>query len=88
MKNWSIPALFMRLKGGLLWSPDAVRDYVVQTLRRVDGNLDRSELPLKVVEDVAGIKYDPAAGASGPWFPMSARTSALLAEKDATVVLI
>jgi hypothetical protein len=87
-KNWSIPALFMRLKGGLLWSPDAVRDYVVQALRRVGASPGRSELPLKVVEDVAGIKYDPAAGASGPWFPMSVRASALLAEKNATVILI
>ena len=68
-KNWSIPALFMRLKGGLLWSPDAVRDYVVQTLRRMDGNPERSELPLKVVEDVAGIKYDPAAGRLGTVVP-------------------
>jgi hypothetical protein len=86
-KNWSIPALFMRLKGGLLWNPDAVRAYIVETLQQLDDRPDHSELPLKVVEAVAGTRYDPAGSASGPWFPMSVRTSALLAEPNMTVVL-
>ena len=85
--NWSIPALYMRLKGGLLWSPDAVREYVVQKQHDLTGSPERGALPLKVIENIKGLDLKPGDQAVGPWFTMSARTSELVRRPDLAVVL-
>ncbi len=61
---YSIPALFMRVKGGRLWSPDPVREDVWKTLERL-GPLPPA-LPLKVVRHGRGLDYDPVRGPEGP----------------------
>jgi hypothetical protein len=88
--SWSIPALYMRLKGALLWSPEPVREYVAATRRRLTENAgpEQQTLPLKVIEHTGSIQYDPVAGASGSWYGMSARLSELLGTNDGAIVVL
>ena len=71
LDTWSIPALFSRLRGGLLWRPDVLRQAVREALE----NLPAEELdewpPVQVVEHTRGLAdYTELRGASGPRFDL------------------
>ena len=71
LDTWSIPALFSRLRGGLLWRPDALRQAVRAVLEDlpVEG-LDEWP-PVQVVEHTRGLAdYTELRGASGPRFDL------------------
>src|SRR4029450_974013 len=58
--NLSIPALFMRLKGGLLWRPDPLRSAVVAGLAEVEGQAEHS-LPSRAGQSL-GKSVDSGGG--------------------------
>jgi hypothetical protein len=74
--DFSIPALFMRLRDGRLWRPDPVRQEVWDTRERIGplGDL----LPLKAVHHVRGLQYDSVRGPEGPLADLGAAASELL----------
>ena len=72
----TIPALFMRLKNAELWQPDLVRQDVWTTLQDL-GALPEA-LPLKVVQDIRGLSYEPSQAAEGPRFDLKARLDELV----------
>ena len=58
--DWSIPALFQRLATGKLWSADPVREAVWANRLKIHGRAGVPEtMPLKVVQQANGIRYNP-----------------------------
>jgi hypothetical protein len=56
--NFSIPALFMRLKGGLLWRPDPLRGAVVAKLAELEQQPEHS-LPTRAIQSLGNsLDYD------------------------------
>lgn len=65
--DWSIPALFMRLRGGQLLLPDPVRVEVLETRRRMARDHELPEvMPLRVTDHVRGMSYEPGLPTEGP----------------------
>ena len=59
--NFSIPTLFMRLKGGRLWRPDPLRSAVVAGLADLEKQAEYS-LPTRAVQSLGNsLDYDPEA---------------------------
>ena len=86
--NWSIPALFMRLKGGQLWSPDLVRENVWNNRVEICAPPRIPEgLPLTVVQEANGIGYDPLDEPTGPAFDLETHAQNLLREEGAYLCL-
>jgi hypothetical protein len=75
----SIPALFMRLEDGRVWRADPVRQDVANTIDQL-GDGPKS-LPLKAIQHLRGLDYDPAQGPEGPLFEVGARLSELVKER-------
>src|SRR4029453_2310816 len=64
--NFSIPALFMRLKGGRLWRRDPLRSAVVAGLADLEKQAEYS-LPTRAVQSLGNsLDYDPEAGPGRP----------------------
>jgi hypothetical protein len=78
----TIPALFMRLKSGELWQPDPVRQDVWASMQNLAPQPD--QLPLKVVQHVRGLSYEPAQAAEGPRFDLKARLDELVDKSSLT----
>jgi hypothetical protein len=72
----TIPALFMRLKGGRLWRPDPVRQEVWDTREHLT-ELPKP-LPLRVVQHVRGLDFDPSLGPDGPLYDANDRINELV----------
>ena len=72
----TIPALFMRLKGGRLWRPDPVRQEVWDTREHL-GELPKP-LPLQVVQHVRGLDFDASLGPDGPLYDAAERIKELV----------
>lgn len=86
--NWSIPALFSRLRGGRLWHADPLREAVVDELRAIPPDEVPEWPSLQVVEHRRGMAdYDPVAGATGPRFDLWERIRELAASRDGFAVL-
>ena len=86
--NWSIPALFLRVKDGQLWSADPVRENVWATrvgICRPPGIPEG--LPLTVVQPAHGLDFDPLEEPVGPTFDLELHARALLKESDTYVCL-
>mgnify|MGYP001001606840 CR=1 FL=1 len=71
----TIPALFMRLKGGRLWRPDPVRQDVWENRERL-GQLPKP-LPLRVVQHARGLDFDASLGPEGPLYDAKDRIAEL-----------
>jgi len=86
--NFSIPVLFMRLKGGLLWRPDPLRNAVRARLDEV-GPQPLEPLPTRAIQSLRPtLAYDPEVGPPGALFDMPAKLADLSAEKQALVLLV
>jgi len=74
LDNWSIPALFSRLRGGRLWRVDPLRQSLVQVLESLPAETAVPGVPMQAIEQTRGLgTYDPVTGASGPRFNLSSR---------------
>ena len=63
--NFSIPALFMRLKGGLLWRPDPLRSAVLARLAELEKQPEHS-LPTRAIQSLGNsLDYDRAGRTGG-----------------------
>lgn len=73
--NWSIPALFTRLRGGRLWRADLLRGAVLRELHNLPP-AERDECPeQQAIEHTRGVAgYDPRDGACGPRFDLNSRS--------------
>ena len=86
--NFSIPALFMRLKGGLLWRPDPLRSAVVAGLAEVETQAEHS-LPTRAVQSLGNsLDYDPEAGPAGPMFDTPMKLLELSLQDKALVLFV
>src|SRR5258705_12054339 len=66
--NFSIPALFMRLKGGLLWRPDPLRGAGVAKLAELEQQPEHS-LPTRAIQSLGNsLDYDAQTGPAGARF--------------------
>ena len=73
--NWSIPALFTRLRGGRLWSADPLRQAVLEALHNLPAKEYDACPSQQAIEHTRGIgSYDPLEGASGPRFDLGERS--------------
>ncbi len=77
----TIPALFLRIKDGLLWRADPVRAYVLETTQSIDL---APPFPLKAVQHRAGLNYDPAIGPDGPLYDLNSRLDDLVSRAQVT----
>jgi hypothetical protein len=70
--NWSIPALFSRLREGRLWKTDPLRESVQKTFDDLPDDANGAVLlPIQAIEHTKGLQdYDPLKGASGPRFDL------------------
>jgi hypothetical protein len=86
--NWSIPALFSRLRGGQLWHADPLRECLLRALADVPNDADQKPLPLQAIEHTRGLtNYDPIAGASGPRFDLASHVRELACAAGSITVL-
>jgi CHAT domain-containing protein len=86
--NFSIPALFMRLKGGLLWRPDPLRSAVVAGLAEVETQAEHS-LPTRAVQSLGNsLDYDAEAGPAGPLFDTPMKLLELSLQDKALVLFV
>ena len=86
--NFSIPALFMRLKGGLLWRPDPLRSAVVAGLAELETQAEHS-LPTRAVQSLGNsLHYDPEAGPAGPMFDTPMKLLELSLQDKALVLFV
>ena len=86
--NFSIPALFMRLKGGLLWRPDPLRSAVVAGLAEVETQAEHS-LPTRAVQSLGNsLDYDPEAGPAGPMLDTPMKLLELSLQEKALVLFV
>jgi CHAT domain len=86
--NFSIPALFMRLKGGLLWRPDPLRSAVVAGLAEVETRAEHS-LPTRAVQSLGNsLDYDAEAGPPGPMFDTPMKLLELGLQDKALVLFV
>jgi hypothetical protein len=86
--NFSIPALFMRLKGGLLWRPDPLRSAVVARLAELEKQPEHS-LPTRAIQSLGNsLDYDVQAGPAGAVFDTPMKLLELSTQDKALVVLV
>jgi len=86
--NWSIPALFTRLKGGKLWSADPLRQAVLRALHDLPPASRDLCPPQQAIEHTRGISgYDPAEGARGPRFDLDSRSLERLKKPGSFAIL-
>jgi len=86
--NFSIPALFMRLKGGLLWRPDPLRSAVAAGLAEVETQAEHS-LPTRAVQSLGNsLDYDAQAGPAGPMFDTPMKLLELSLQDKALVLFV
>jgi CHAT domain-containing protein len=85
--NWSIPALFSRLRGGRLWCADPIRQSIANALIELPRD-SQTWAPLQVIEHTRGIAgYKPVEGASGPRLDLWKRASELAATPGSFTIL-
>ena len=85
--NWSIPALFSRLRGGRLWCADPIRESIAAAVSGLPRDQE-TWAPLQVIEHTRGVAaYNPVEGASGPRFDLWKRASELAAAPGSFTVL-
>ncbi|MFN0166431.1 MAG: CHAT domain-containing protein [Bryobacteraceae bacterium] len=86
--NWSIPALFSRVKDGRLWRSDPWRELARYRVSQIKDEPEvRYPLPLQLVRSSMGTKYDPAVGPNGPILDLQ-QHSKQLAEKRQTAICL
>jgi hypothetical protein len=86
--SYTIPVLFMRLRSGLLWSPDPLRIAVRARLSEIDRD-SASELPLRAILSLRhDLEYDPDVGPPGALFDMPAKLAQVCEPDTACVVLV
>jgi hypothetical protein len=88
LDNWSIPALFTRLRGGRLWQTDEIRESILTCLDNLPAVRFDKWPAIQVIEHTRGLTdYDPLRGASGPCFDLWGRIQELAATPGEFVVL-
>lgn len=86
--NFSIPVLFMRLKGGRLWRPDPLRSAVVAKLAELEKQPEHS-LPTRAIQSLGNsLDYDVQAGPAGAVFDTPMKLLELSAQDKALVLLV
>ena len=86
--NFSIPALFMRLKGGLLWRPDPLRSAVVAKLAELEQQPEHS-LPTRAIQSLGNsLDYDAQTGPAGAVFDTPMKLLELTTQDKALVLLV
>jgi CHAT domain-containing protein len=86
--NFSIPVLFMRLKGGLLWRPDPLRGAVIAKLAELEKQPEHS-LPTRAIQSLGNsLDYDAQAGPAGPMFDTPAKLLELSTQDKSLVLLV
>jgi CHAT domain/PBS lyase HEAT-like repeat len=86
--NFSIPALFMRLKGGLLWRPDPLRGAVVAKLAELEQQPEHS-MPTRAIQSLGNsLDYDAQAGPAGAVFDTPTKLLDLTEQDKALVLLV
>ena len=86
--SYSIPVLFMRLRNGLLWQPDPLRNAVRARLADLEEQQD-IELPLRAVLSLRrSLDYDTEAGPPGALFDMPAKLAEVAQATNACVLLV
>jgi len=86
--NFSIPVLFMRLKGGLLWRPDPLRSAVVAKLGELEKQPEHA-LPTRAIQSLGNsLDYDAQAGPAGPMFDTPAKLLELSTQDKSLVLLV
>src|SRR5262249_42623480 len=86
--NFSIPALFMRLKGGRLWQPDPLRSAVVAGLAALEKQAEHA-LPTRAVQSLGNsLDYDPEAGPAGPAVDTPMKLLELSTQDKALIVFV
>ena len=85
--NWSIPALFSRLRGARLWCADPIRQSIADAVAELPRDT-QAWAPLQVVEHTRGVGgYKPLEGASGPRLDLWKRAGELAATPGSFTVL-
>ena len=85
--NWSIPALFSRLRGGRLWCADPIREAIANVVTELPRD-SPAWPPLQVIEHTRGVAaYKPIEGASGPRLDLWKRASELAATPGSFTIL-
>ena len=85
--NWSIPALFSRLRGGRLWCADPIREAIARVLADLPADSE-TWAPIQVIEHARGVAaYKPTEGASGPRFDLWKRANDLAATEGSFTIL-
>lgn len=85
--NWSIPALFSRLRGARLWCADPIRQSIADAVAELPRDI-QAWAPLQVVEHTRGVGgYKPLEGASGPRFDLWKRAGELAATPGSFTIL-
>ena len=86
--SYTIPVLFMRLRKGLLWSPDPLRIAVRARLAELDRDTT-SNLPLRAILSLrAGSRVRHGRGPPGALFDMPAKLAQVTEPENAIVVLV
>ena len=86
--NFTIPALFMRLKGGLLWRPDPLRSAVLARLAELEKQPEHS-LPTRAIQSLGNsLDYDAQAGPAGAVFDTPMKLLELSTQDKALVLLV
>ena len=86
--NWSIPALFSRLRGGKLWPADPIRQAIATDGRRTAAGLaDMAPAPGDRAYARRRRLYSPVEGASGPRLDLWKRASELAATPGSFTIL-
>jgi hypothetical protein len=86
--SYSIPVLFMRLRNGLLWQPDPLRNAVRARMADLEEQQD-IELPLRAVLSLRrSLDYDTEAGPAGALFDMPAKLAEVAQAANACVLLV
>ena len=85
--NWSIPALFSRLRGGRLWCADPIRQSIANMVTELPRD-SPTWPPLQVIEHSRGVAaYKPVEGASGPRLDLWKRASELAGSPRSFTIL-
>jgi hypothetical protein len=86
--NFSIPVLFMRLKGGQLWRPDPLRNAVLAKLTAL-GPPHEPLLPMRAIQSLdRSLTYNSEAVPPGALFDMPMKLTELTSEENALVLLV